>query len=275
MPPRKYYRRRSRRRFSKKLKTTSILNNKSAKSQANQILALRKYVRRVRKMIPPVNKMVSSGTQQEYTFSSSDFTNVGAIHRFPYPYLYQGDDGAIIENDDQDYRTGNWIKIYQMYYSVSLSYDFTAGDNGQFDGNYSGAQIRFVMLATRRYDQSPPNSLAQIFQIVGNTNTSYNLNMTTPLKEGINNQFIVLGQRKYTLSTTNRIKSFRLHIPIKKFRSYASWQVGDGLESTTTYPRHQVYLAILTSGLKYQGILSAATNTVRISIRPWLVFSNP
>lgn len=270
-----YGNRRNKKRVTgKQLSTTRVLTRKSATSQARQIVALRNSVNRVRRMLPPVNKMTIAGTAVTWNGSSQStiLDETGFIASMVLPSVYTGN-GATIEGDDADYRTGNWIKVHSAYWSIQMTYSFNFASNdgsSYYDGKYSGVQARFVLLAARRTD-SQLTSLDSVFQIAGLSGTAYDLNMTNPLKEGLVERWFILGQKKVTLSTTNRIVSFRLKVPLAKIRNYISWDINN----PSLYPKHQIYLACITSGLKYQGFFTEASNSVRIVYKPWMIFSNP
>lgn len=228
--------RRTGRRGRRTLSTRSIFNNKSAKSQAKQIHALRRAVNSVRSQCKPEVKVIRSlnnnvGLALDTTAAPG--TTNSATLNIPLPQI----------GTDDNNRIGNAIKLVNPKVFVGLQYNER---NNSTSSLYSsrlrnhGIQVRLIAVQAKITHDSVPQ-LTDILQSVNfSTQIDSMMMLREPFKQGITSRFHILLDKRYTVNLDNPTKSFRMNIR-PKTRSVV-WQ--DGI----AHPKGAIYLFVLGGG---------------------------
>ena len=139
-------RRYSKRKYNRKLSSRNIFGNRGAKSQANQIYALKRRINRVSRICRPEVKQYLPGAGN-YTFSNS-------IASSNYRILY-GEGPS--KGTGSENRVGN--KINMIRYKMNCYFEYyNNAQTGYHNSESSGACIRIVLLqrkdSTAAYNES-------------------------------------------------------------------------------------------------------------------------
>lgn len=244
---RKFNRYRKNFRNNRSLTTRRIFNNKSAKSQAKQIYALRKSINYVKKQCRPEVKVVETNIDvQEFTATTSGeepnlFNNMW--RRFEVPLPTYGD------FDSQ--KTGNLITILPFTWFINAQYGRkTNTSNGipyyNLVNEGTGACMRLVIVqSTRSLNTAPtPLDLFPLFEDYPNWQITIS-NMNCPYRNGITNDWNILYDKVKYINDNRPIYNKRLKITPKD-RSVI-WE--DGF----TYPKGSIFMFCLCSGLRSTG----------------------
>lgn len=255
-----YGRYRSRRRSSRSrrrtLSTRSILTRTRSRSQASQILALRKSVSSLRRQVKPdikvysINPMSlvytnsSSGNLLDTPLSPSNSTsppNANGVWYFEWLNQRYPDQGTGDSNRIADRIRLRDAKVFmEMNYATNMSNSTTTvGANLLNPGCY----LRIIVLQGKSTDvglQEPAgNNILQWFATTGN----YYSNLAiSPLTLGITERFKVLSDRKYrfNVDNCNRMIKFKIR-PYYRTCRYNTSGAAD----------HPIGIAYFVSGLQF------------------------
>ena len=235
-------------RKARKLSNKYIYGNRSAKSQATQIAALRNRVNKVYKSCKPeIKTVITSAETISYTSESTS-----SYYRF-YPWT-QPDEGTA---DNQ--RTGNHISARNGVLYLSMEY-FNSSETGYHNTESSGCQVR-VIIGQWKTNRGPTiiPAIGDIVEFPGNIGPNYTQLALSPLKKGVSAQHAILKDYRTTLTTDRNQKMVKLYVRPKI--PYV-W-VGD------TCPN--MWALIIATGLHYD---SNFTETVKITVSDKLVFTD-
>lgn len=203
-----FYRKYGKKRYSRKSKSLStrrIFNNRSAKSQASQIYALRKRINYVSRACKPEYKLFS-GTNVSYNFNSGAIGSTYQIITFNGPFVGTGDDNFI----------GNKTR------SIALNIYFTGeyyndSTTGYHNSESAGTPFRIVVLQRKQ----PANTTPLISDILSSSSGSgadYTMQAVCPLKRGITEEYKVLKDYKFTFTVVRNQKILKLKCKPNNFR---------------------------------------------------------
>ena len=217
------YRKRGKRfyRRAKPLSKANIFSRKSASSQARQINALRKRINTVYKRTRPETQRYQ--VSDSVTFKNDTFADTYKINRPA---------AGIVSN-----MTGNWANLYGTNIRILMEYS----DNYQVDAavdHQRTCSYRFIVWQTVKTGGSQQNIGDVLLQ--SGSGTDYELQTIRPLKNGVTANARILCDRTYTISYAE--PSRRHTINLRKL-----WNMHK--ESGQSYPRGDIYFAVVTSGL--------------------------
>lgn len=192
-------RRSYRRNRTSKLSTKRIFSNKSAKSQANQIYALRKRVNKVYSKCKPEYK-VFDGANATYTFSSGDITNTYKISYFNGPSVGTADDQF----------TGNKIRCISLDLYFTGEY-YNTSDTGYHGTESAGTPFRLIVLQRKTPGMSSI-SISDVLSSSGGSGADYTMQAICPLKRGITENFKVLLDKKiiFTSAKNQALRHYKM-----------------------------------------------------------------
>lgn len=204
---RKSVRRYSRRRGT--LSTRRIFSNKSARSQASQIHALKRKITYIAKRNRPEYK-VYTGTPSTFDMTNSAFNQSYLIATMPVPSPGTGD----------NQRIGNVIKPINLQFRVYLEY---ANNKAAYPNviESDGGCVRITLLqykAAVPTNQIPASPTA-IYENASGTGAGYTLQSLLPFVRGITQTFNILYDRTFTVSADNNQRTIKIKIPTYKLRS--------------------------------------------------------
>ena len=226
------------------LSTKRIFNNKSAKSQASQIWALRKRINRVYQRTKPEFKVLRSEVDNRgfgYNTSSISAPNLVNIYMgtINYPAVGTGD----------DQRIGNKITMYPVNMFMNIRYMETNNVLNNLSPyitsqlHTDGMILRFIAVQqiSAGSDNITANDILSNPEYgVGATSQEMMMNMTMPFKNGITSRFKILKDKRINLSKDKPIYAARFKIKpqIKTLR----W------EDNETYPAGTIWYIMLSAG---------------------------
>ncbi|UPW41441.1 capsid protein [Dipodfec virus UA23Rod_5718] len=242
---RKYTKRAGRR---GRLTTARIYGNRSARAQSYQIAKINRtlhtYMKRNRPEIRVMFRTVDK------TFTNNMFSN-----NFDYFTLQPWQGSYNGGNDDVagDELQGNYCRCKGLTFKGVFEY----GDNSESESvsasHYHDKSAGFRVVLAQRRDTSPivgtdpAVSVQDVFQ-VSTSVTSSDTNLVVPLASGITAEYKILTSRTYTVSKYHPIKQVRIKIPESRCIGFTK---AKSLGSSTTNPRGQFFVFILTCGLHY------------------------
>lgn len=245
------YRRRYRRR-GRVLSTRNIYNNKSARSQASQIAALRKRVNTVAKFQRPEIKTYNPAPTR-HIFSNSLLSDVYQLFQlYNMPESGTGDDQVI----------GDTYRLKSVAHYGIIEY-FNSKGQMMHDTEPLGGFIRFIYFQQKTVNVAPV--IGELITVVqGNISSptadqiGYELNCSRPLTPGVTNQYRILGDYKYKLTPTRSHINFKHRLPIKYKNSLVRRAFHE-----REYAQNTVWLVIVTSGLHYDQDLTEKIEVTR------------
>lgn len=185
--------RRYRRRYSRrsKLTTKKILTRKSAKSQAQQILALRNSVRRISRSLRPEIRTTYNEFRYEFDNSAFSKTSYGLNIR---PEI------AGIE--------GSSVRFKNVIIKGNIEYSDVFLQQVAIDHQRT-CTLRILVVQTK----VPTDGVdAEDLIDLKDSGVGYELNAYKPLKSGTASNFRVLADRKYTMSDQVPIRTFSINL---------------------------------------------------------------
>lgn len=228
-------------RRNKRLSSTNIFANRSAKSQAYQIAKLNKRVSTISRINRPeiLTKFNNFGNVFTNSALSSNFFYTTLS---PWTGSYTGDDEA----DDNGDITGNFNRCKNITARMVFEYsdDYNATNPDVTHQRTAGYRILVVQRKTPRYINDTYNiQLADVFNATS-SQSSADTNLTIPLVAGIKSQFKILYSKSFTISDKHPIRYHKLN-----FNKCLNFTKDLNLTTTTTYPKGTVHIFILTGGL--------------------------
>ncbi len=204
--PRRYRKRTSR---SKRiLSTKRIYSRKSASAQANQIYALKRRVNSIYRATRPEIKNIV-GSSISYTFSSGALSDVWFSGILPKPALNNGGDGGMI---------GNYIRPLSLQLNGSFEY-YNNSTTGYHNSESSGCQMRLIILQRKTpEDYTTTYELSEFIPNPAYTGAEYSTMAVKPLQTGITENWDVLCDRRYILTSDSNQRIFRIKFRPRPFR---------------------------------------------------------
>lgn len=192
----------SKKRYSRKartLATSKIFANRSSKSQAYQINALRKRIGKVYQAVKPEYK-VYDGANSTYTFSSGDISNTYKITYFNGPSVGTGDDQFV----------GNKIRCVSLDLYFTGEY-YNTSDTGYHGTESAGTPFRIIVLQ-RKYAGSGTVSISDVLSTSGGSGADYTMQAICPLKRGITDNYRVLLDKKiiFTSAKNQALRHYKM-----------------------------------------------------------------
>lgn len=182
------------------LTVRNIAMNRSAKSQANQILALRSRLNRMQQHIKPdVKKCGFPSTS--FSLDSQMLSSSYQAYSYTLPAL-----GA------EDYqRVGDKIYARKCAWYINMEY-YNTSDTGYHNSESAGTAVRvFVVQSKDAVGNSIP-ALADFLEYATYTGTEYTLRAVSPFKNGITSNWRVLYDNVFYLTTTKNQKVLKVKV---------------------------------------------------------------
>lgn len=250
--------RRKGRRSARTLSTRRIFANKSARSQAKQINALKRRVNRVYSRTKPEVKVSESYGYNSVQLLPYQHTS----HNIPFILPSAG------TADDQ--RIGSAINVLSHTLFLSAKYSFATKSaqvpvyNQTIGGN--GAAMRVIAVQTKvpRNDVPTLDSLMHSPINTSNVGIESMSNMKIPFEVGITTGYHVLYDRVFYFNSFKPIFSKRINI--RPARRKVLWNPQSGTDATYTYPAGQVFVYVIQGGLESTNIDLTAEGTDYSSI---------
>lgn len=248
----RYYRKKKYAR--KTLSNKNVYGNKSAKSQARQIAALRNRINTVYNRCKPEIMWKSDGTKA-WTFSNRSEATGG------YEYKIWGDASLDIGNGNNDQQgSGDFIRSVSLSYYIAGEYSDNIATLASNEGR--GCVLRFIVVQ-RKYPiaSANPPSIDEIVDGYVSSGQAYELNSVRSLTRGITEKFNVLCDRKFifTQNKNQLAKRFRVKCPMNL--RYAA--------GSSDYNR--VYCIMLATGLRWD---STETYEAKVAIESKYVYTD-
>lgn len=229
---------RNNRRSRRTLSTKNIYNRRSAKSQANQIYALRKRISAVARANRPETYIKYATHQRVFTNSSIDRTYEGYG---VYPLK-----SAI---------NGNVAKMYNLIFRGNFEYADNYDLYPAIDHQRT-CSMRIIVVQTKATTSSfGTNDILDL----GSSGVSYELNAYKPFKSGVTSRFKILYDKIYTLSNQLPIRQFNINIRnIGNVIYEMSTEVDEGstVATSTPVPKGAISVFIVSSGLHWDSTYS-------------------
>lgn len=228
--PRYYRRRYGKKRFyrSKVLSQRSIYGSRSSYSQARQISALNKKVKRVWKRTKPEKKVAIDLAPVIVTLSS---TLAGSTESHLVP--------VDISNGSDDYqRIGDKVWRRDVYY-LSFEY-YNTSSTGYHSSESAGCQLRFILgqyKSPTNYLNSP--STASLIQNYATSGAGYTISGIAPLVNGVTEEHKIWKDLKYNVTTEKNQLRVKISTPWYSCR----WK--------DVYNNNHSWLLVNASGLHY------------------------
>lgn len=231
--------RRKGRRGNRSLSTRRIFGNKSARSQAKQIYALRRSISRVKAQCRPEVKELDSDYDNRPLRNSDVSSSTANYYRLdpPLPELGTAD----------NQRVGNNIKIYPLKFRMTLQYreDYESQQYPAFaELPTHGMQVRIFAIQAKAAEASAP-PLGDLLQTVNfDEFLDSSAMMVQPFRTGITAKYNVLYNRVFTVSKDKPMiaRTIKIVPKIKHIR----WQ------DSTLQPRGKIYLFVFQGGAVYR-----------------------
>uniref|UniRef100_A0AAU8H8H1 Cap n=1 Tax=CRESS DNA virus TaxID=3138951 RepID=A0AAU8H8H1_9VIRU len=240
-PPARRSRRYGRRRGTRTLSTKSIFSSRSARSQANQIYALRRRVARIGRQLRPDIK-VAVTTLTSATLNNSAFSST-----------YQGDwhlSRSHGLNDDQRIGDKIYLKSFTYYGNFEYSNNF-GSDTTTLEAR--GGVVRIVVLQLKTVnDFGATVAPSSIIEQYTNSGAGYDLNAVAPLSTGLTKSWAVLRDMRFRLTHDNPIKQLRLKVTPKWRAIRYDGLTPSGTPAASDAPNHGIYIFVCVGGLHWQ-----------------------
>lgn len=183
------------------LTTRRIFSRTSAKSQANQIYALRKRVSSLNKRLRPDVKVLS-GTPATFTYNSGLLTDIWNGFGVVQPSLGTADVNRI---GDKIYEKSLGVQMYFEYYNNSSS--------GYHDTESAGCTIRiFVVQSKTPGSSSDTFDLSEFIENLSNTGAAYNILPVKPFANHITQKWNVLYNKCFTMTSDRNQKLIKFSL---------------------------------------------------------------
>lgn len=226
-------------RYRRTLSNKSIYNRTSAKSQANQIVALKKYIKRVdNRNKPEIKMLIHDPGQHEFTSTAFTSTTWGFWQNSPQNGT---NDGQLI---------GNAFRTISLRLTGVLEFYQTAESQAN---SAIGAFMRIIVLQMKNvpltqwtggnYDAIQPGN---ILETIGTSGEDYDQSISSPFRTGSSSRFFVLCDRKYNLH--NNRPQCLINISIRPKRRHHQYPTTT--DGQTPTPTNWYYILFVTGGLK-------------------------
>ena len=237
-----------RKRFHKrKLTTSKILANKSARAQSFQIARINRRISYLAKANRPEVRCIAR--EFENTFSNDTFSsNFMTTTMSPWIGSYIIDDQA---SGSMNFE-GNFMRTKGYYLRLISQYTDNWRDTIADVKHDASAGYRIVILQQR---QASPITESQTQYIqaqdifnVSTSLTSGDGNIIRPLNSGVNAQFKILYSKEFTINRYHPTRLHRIYIPAKRLLNMTK-VVSSSTSSNSAKGR--IHICILTGGLHW------------------------
>lgn len=201
---RNFYRsRRSYRKRRSALSTKRIYSKTSAKSQANQIYALRKRVTALNKRFRPEIKTLENwGGPTSQTLTSGTLSDSYFRTYFQWPAVGASEGG----------RVGDKIRVKSLQWNLQMEY-YNNSATGYHDSESAGTPVRVIVVRTReQIDPSYAPALTDILKYGDYSGDYYTARATSPYVHGINDTYKVCYDKLCYLTTSKNQKCMRIFL---------------------------------------------------------------
>ena len=227
-------------RTNRALSTRRIFNNKSAKSQAKQIYALRRTINSVRKQCQPEVKICRSSIDNRgLALSSTALPGTDNYSAFSHPLPNVG-------NSDST-RIGNKIKLVNPKIFIGLQYREPLKSSMSYYTSTldtHGIQVRLIAVQSKVSHSTAP-VLSDILQNVNfSSQIESMMMMREPFQIGITSRYNIVLDRRMTVNLDNPTKSFRITLK-PKFNNIV-WEDGQ------SKPKGAIYYFVLGGGYDFK-----------------------
>lgn len=221
---RKSYRRRSYRRSA--LSTRKIYSRTSAKSQANQIYALRKRISKINRRLRPEVYTNAAQSVESKTFSNA--TGGDSYWATHYTWPANG-------TSDSDKRGDKiWVKNMQLNFTFEY---YNSSDSGFHNSESSGCPVRVIVLKTKQPSGYTPPALNDILVYSSYGGSEYTQRAVSPYVHGITDKYYLLYNKVFYMNPTKNQKVLRIFLK----PGLVQWES----DSTAT----QVFVYVVPAGL--------------------------
>jgi len=225
--------RRYRKSRSNRLSTRRIFGKTSAKAQASQINSLRKRINYVSRQCRPEIKVLN-GSVISRTFDSQTIFNT--YWPIPGPNLELG------SADNQ--RIGDKINIKNVQFTFTAEY-YNNSETGYHGSESAGTTMRIIIgqyKTPRAYTAYP--SISDVLSQSSNTGATYTHQAVIPLKNGITEQYKILKDMKFTMTTSNNQRLIKFNIRPRSYR----WNENEEFNN--------IWVLIISAGLHHDNNFS-------------------
>lgn len=200
----RYYNRRYKRRYYKRrsaLSTRKIFNNKSAKSQANQIYALKRSVNSLSKRFKP-----EIFTHHLSDVISKNFTNSSFGDSYWSGYYQWPNNGTGEETKRGD---KIWVKNMQL----NFTFEYHNNSNTAYhSGESSGCPVRLIVMKSKTPVAGVAPDISDILLYSNYTGAEYTQRAVSPYVHGITDKYKLLYNKVFYLNPTQNQKALRLFL---------------------------------------------------------------
>lgn len=199
--------RRYRKSRSNRLSTRRVFSKTSAKAQASQINTLRKRINYVSRQCRPEIKVLN-GAVLSNTFDSQTLLNT--YWRIPGPFIELG------SGDNQ--RIGDKINIKNVQFTFTAEY-YNNSPTGYHNSESAGTTMRIIVgqfKTPRAYNIAP--AISDVLSQSSNTGAVYTHQAVIPLKNGITEQYNILKDMKFVMTSSNNQRIIKFNIKPRSFR---------------------------------------------------------
>lgn len=252
------------RRGSRALSTRYIFNNKSARSQANTLNAMRKRINFVYRQCRPEVKTIESNPVT-LTLAHSTPNNLPShLYQFTMPELGVEDNARI----------GNSCNILDAHLFMSMRIGYQGDVSYQLNGlgqtvNTTIRVIPFMVKAATDVQPDPTDILPITASNVNGP--MYRMNSVAPFNEGVSSKYQILGDYKYTLRLDDKSTiNTKLRIKGNRIKKYIDTQYN-------TVGKATIYVLVTWNGLEpiqFQGE-TIATPAAYITLQDKTAYTDP
>lgn len=199
--------RRYRKSRSNRLSTRRVFSKTSAKAQASQINTLRKRINYVSRQCRPETKIVN-GAVLSKTFDSQTILNTYWPIGGPFIELGSGD----------NQRIGDKINIKNVQFTFTAEY-YNNSQTGYHNSESAGTTMRIIIgqyKTPRAYNVVP--SISDVLSASSNTGATYTHQAVIPLKNGITEQYNILKDMKFVMTSSNNQRLIKFNVKPRSFR---------------------------------------------------------
>lgn len=218
--------RRYRKSRSNRLSTRRVFAKTSAKAQASQINTLRKRINYVSRQCRPEMKVVN-GSVLSKTFDSQTLLNT--YWAIPGPTLNLGS----ADNE----RIGDKVNVKSLQFTFTAEY-YNNSETGYHGSESAGTTMRIIIgqfKTPRTYATVP--SISDVLSQSSNTGAVYTHQAVIPLKNGITEQYKILKDMKFVMTSSNNQRIIKINVRPRGYR----WNDKEEFNN--------VWVMIITAGL--------------------------
>lgn len=265
--------RRSGRRGARTLSTRRIFNNKSARSQAKQIHALRRRINRVYRATKPEVKILEQGEYNAVQLLPGPTGLTAFQETFLRPVLGTGDNE----------RTGNVINLKAATIFLSAKYSATTHSSStipmyNLTNGAIGAGLRVIAVQTKVARSTAPSLQSILHNAISDSASGiYSMaNLKIPFEDGITTSYHVLMDRVYQFTNNRPIISKRINIrPVMKTYRWDPPMGSADIEYPI--PAGAIFVFFIQGGLESSGsdLTTADYTAISMSYTMKLAYTDP